>query len=404
MTPENPNKVPKIALLLDLQWAYPRRLLSGIARYASVNGPWAFYQNSWYDVSVTDTRDHLDAMLTAIKNWKPSGIVMRDVPQFAELLDLNVPTITIIGCDENALGQPYIDLDDAAVAHMGVRYLIERGFYNLAFCGINTFWSRSRARSFCEEAKRLGFKPFVFESQSSLPNWDWRTERPMDDLIDWLHTLPKPVGIMGAEDIRASQVIECCKLCGYAIPEQVSVLGVHNDSLLCVLSDPPLSSIALGDEKAGYLAAQTLDRMMKGESPERRRILVEPSRVVTRQSTDFFAIEDPVVAGAMHFIRENSNRILRVSEVVDNVSISRRTLEVKFKEVLNRTVYDMIHSARIDRICKMLTDTNLPIQEIASVLGFRQVTHMVQFFEKDKSMTPMVYRSKFSHLKQITEE
>jgi len=211
---------------------------------------------------------------------------------------------------------------------------------------VSKFWSRRRAEAFCEESRKFGITPFVYEADIYCLKKGWKTEEPLTGIVEWLCRLPKPVGIMAPEDNLAFQVIEACKLAELAVPEKVSVLGVHNDPVLCRLSDPPLSSIALNAERAEFQAAQMLDKMMKWQALSTRAIVIEHAIIVIRRSTDFYAISDALVVQAIHFIRSNSDRILQVQEVVQLFAISRRTLEQRFKNSIKRSIYQEIQSNR----------------------------------------------------------
>jgi len=389
------KNIPKVVLLLELEFDYARQLLSGIARFSNIWGPWAFYQKSWCYSPRTDVKTSLKKMIAHIRNWRPDGIIMRDGSEFRELLDLNVPTICIIGDDENAMGKPYIGINDDAVGRMGALHLIDRGHTHLGFCGIANFWSRKRAAAFLDEVHNADKKSYLLELGVHLLKKSWEKEEPLAEIVSWLHQLPKPVGIMAPEDNLAMQVIEACKLAGYVVPEKVSVLGVHNDLMLCSLSDPPLSSIILNADLAGFEAAVMLDQMMKGQIPEQRVITIEPTNVMVRRSTDFYAIHDSLVSEAIVYIRNHSDQILQVEDVARQFAMSRRTLEMRFKKAIKRSIYQEIKSNRADYIVKLLTETNMPIYEIAASLGYTSINHISRFFEREKGISPSAFRQKF---------
>jgi len=180
------------------------------------------------------------------------------------------------------------------------------------------------------------------------------------------------------------------------VPDEVAVIGVDNDELICDLTTPPLSSIALNHEKAGYRAAQLLDKMMAGKRVDSKSIIsLEASHVVTRQSTDVLAIDDQEVAKALRFIHQHSNEAIQVSDVADIVTVSRRVLECRFREVLNRSVHDEIRRARVERASRMLVATDLTVSQIVLRLGYPSDKHTTRQFRKEKGMTPLQYRKKF---------
>jgi LacI family transcriptional regulator len=170
------------------------------------------------------------------------------------------------------------------------------------------------------------------------------------------------------------------------------VLGTDNDELVCELSDPPLSSIALNFRRAGYESAQLLDQLMRGRRSSGGTILVPATGVVTRQSTEIWAVEDVAVSKALRFINDHASELLHVDRVARAAGVSRRVLEKRFRARLNRSVLHQIRRARVDRICHLLGETNQSISQIALSLGYSGVEHIARYFRAEKKMTPLNYR------------
>lgn len=223
----------------------------------------------------------------------------------------------------------------------------------------------------------------------------WQQEQKV--LAEWLRSLPKPVGIMGANDDRGQHVIEICNDLGLLVPDEVAVIGVDNDQFICELTNPPLSSVDRYFAKAGYEAAELLDKMMRGKRVKRQDIITRPSRVVSRQSTDVFSIEDPVVVEALRFIRRNANRVISVDDVVEQVAMSKRGLYHKFMHTLGRTVHEELIRTRTEQIAWMLEETELTITQIALDLGFPGQGHISRYFKKQKGLTPRQYRIRYKY-------
>jgi LacI family transcriptional regulator len=179
------------------------------------------------------------------------------------------------------------------------------------------------------------------------------------------------------------------------VPDEVVIVGVDNDQLICDLSSPPLSSVVLGVEKAGYEAAALLDKIMGGESPIDQEIYIQPVRVVTRQSTDVLCIDDADVVKAVRFIRQHAKMPIQVDSVVAAVFLSRRVLEKRFRTALGHSIHEEIRRARIEQIARMLTQTQMSISEIACSLGFADVAHISRYFRKEKGMSPLKYRKDY---------
>ena len=176
-------------------------------------------------------------------------------------------------------------------------------------------------------------------------------------------------------------------LYAFKVPEDVAVLGVDNDPMICEIIDPPLSSIAMNVESAGYEAAKLLDRMIgRKKKTEGRRILVSPTHIVQRQSSDILAVNDAEVASAIRFIRENASEKILVSDVVEATHLGRRTLEQRFKKTVHRSIYDEIRQVRVEWMARLLIETDLPISDITSHFHFTDVEHISRYFKKEKGI------------------
>jgi LacI family transcriptional regulator len=287
--------------------------------------------------------------------------------------------------------------DDQAIGRMAAAHLLERGIRHFAFVGYDRmYWSRLRQESFSQALAAAGRTCTVFKQTQDLRLRIWRREQMV--LAEWLKTLSRPVGLMACNDDRARQVVDACATAGLCIPEEAAVLGVDNDELVCNLSNPPISSISLGLEDAGYRAAMLLDELMAASKGRQIRspaqILVSPIAVVARQSTDVTAIEDPCVMQALLFIRENSRRPLQIDDVVHRTAISRRSLFDKFRRAVGCTVHQYIKRTRMARIEELLLGTSHSVGEIAEMLGFAGLDHITLFFRSVKGMTPQMFRTR----------
>jgi LacI family transcriptional regulator len=208
----------------------------------------------------------------------------------------------------------------------------------------------------------------------------------------WLKQLPKPVGLMGCYDIRAREVLDACMLAGLAVPDEVAVIGVDNDDLICELAEPRLSSVIPNAHRTGYEAAALLERMLAGERVPPGAYLIPPVGIVTRHSTDMLAVDDPHVAAALRFIRERACDGINVEDVVAAVPLSRRVLETRFKQLTSRTPHAEIQRVQIDRVKQLLTETELTLEAAAHRCGFRHSEYMSVVFKRITGMTPGRFR------------
>ncbi|MCX7797167.1 MAG: DNA-binding transcriptional regulator [Melioribacter sp.] len=364
----------KIVLLLETSRAFGRQLIIGITRYAKLHGPWSFYKEP---IDLKSSVPHLT-------NWNPDGIIMRDTLISKELLKLKRPTILAIHDSKYPQNLPVIKTDSVAIGKMAAEHFIEKGFKNFAYCGFDDYdWSEGRKIYYKKFLDEAGYKIHIYTSQSKKKLY-WKNEQ--QNLINWIKSLPKPIGIFACNDDRGQHILEVCKIMGLKVPDDIAVIGVDNDPIVCELSDPPLTSIALDVEAAGFQAAKLIDYMIDKKKLTGGHILVSPTHIVQRQSTDIVAVEDHEVAKAIKYIKENVRSKLLVDDVVKATCLSRRTLERRFKQILRRTIYSQIQHTRIELISKFLIETDLPISQIASLFSFTDAEHISRYFKREKGM------------------
>ena len=224
---------------------------------------------------------------------------------------------------------------------------------------------------------------------SSVLTW----EEQQAQLCDWLRSLPRPIGIMACNDMRGQHVLDACRRINAAVPEEVAVIGVDNDELVCDLCDPPLSSVMPNPQRIGFEAAALLDRLMEGEKPQQMSKLVEPLGIVTRQSTDVLAIEDPLVASAVKYIRQRACDGISVVDVLHHVPVSRSILERRFRKFIGRSPQSEIRNVQLKRVKQLLRETDLPLERIAALSGYDHPEYMSVVFKRELGQTPGQYRT-----------
>ena len=253
------------------------------------------------------------------------------------IVDLGIPVVNL--GEESLPGVPMVDFDATKIGHMAADHLLQRGLGHFGYVGIRgVCWSDRRREAFVGRVTAAGGSCRVCEptSKGGL-HGDFEVEH--DELARWLTSLPRPVGIMACYDVMGGRVLGICREVGLAVPEEIAVLGVDNDAVLCEVADPPLSSVDQRSERAGYEAASLLDRLMQGES-FRETVVLDPKGVVPRQSTDVIAVDDPDIQAALRLIRTHACRGLHVEDVAEASPLSRRTLERRFRRLLGRTPHD----------------------------------------------------------------
>ena len=381
------KNVKRVILQIEASRAYGRSLLAGIAEYSKRYGPWAFYHEEPFYTN------QIFKSLKQIIAWKPDGMIVRSPRDAEKLRDSGIPVVIAIHIENDIAGIPNVKGDNPGMGQIAAEHLLKLGFREFGFCGLtNMFWSNDRCQAFKKTINEAGLEPHIFaptKKQISI-NSDQKL------LVEWLSSIPKPIAVMACNDDRASQLIEAAKIAEVRIPDDMAVLGVDNDEVICDLCYPSLSSIKLNNVRAGYESAKLLDEMMEGQEPETNRIIVAPIGVVTRQSTDIYCVHDREIADALRFIRENSREMIQVSDVAEHVCLSKRTLQLRFRSSLGYSVHERIKKEKINRMAELLTETNMSIIEIALNLGFSNINHISRFFKQEKGLSPLAYRRRYS--------
>jgi LacI family transcriptional regulator len=326
-----------------------------------------------------------------LSSWDGSGIIARiENPSIAEALrPLKMPMVDVSAA-RLIPSLPWFETDDGAIAHLGAEHLLERGFTNFGYAGDSRFnWSKWREEHFVNSLRAAGHSCSVFTGARKRPGG---ADEETDALSHWIRSLPKPVGVMACYDFRGQQVLDACRRIGVAVPDEVSVVGVDDDDLLCELSNPPLSSVVPNTYRTGYEAAALLDEMMAGQKFKGEAHLIAPLGVATRQSTDVLAIHDRNVARALHYIRNNACDGINVQDVIKVVPQSRRLMEKRFVKFIGRTPHQEIIRVQLERVKQLLTQSELSIDEIATRCGFAHVEYLSVAFKRELGMPPSKYR------------
>lgn len=381
----------KIILLSDFAEEYGKNLLRGIARYSRDHGPWTFCRMPGYYRETIG----IDGILAWAKEWKADGIIGQFYNN-EEVWKFRQAKIPVIAQDFKERFQEIPNITGAykETGQMGAEYFLKKGFKNFAFYGFrNIVWSRERAEGFKERVREAGCDAHLYERTDSrgMDLWHYKPSA----LTAWLNSLPKPVALMTCDDNMGNHITEASRQIKIRIPDEVAVLGVDNDEMLCELSDPPLSSIALDTEKSGYEAARLMRQMIDKRSDKFEDVVVRPTQVVSRISTDIFASADKYIVDALKYIHDNLDKNLKVNQVLKEVPMSRRSLEKRFVLTTGYPVYEYIYNKRIEKFTQKLLETDMTIFEIALDLGLSDSKNIARQFKQLKGLTPVAYRRKY---------
>jgi LacI family transcriptional regulator len=380
----------KIILLLDFAEEYSKCLLQGISRYSNENGHWSFCRMPLYYRETLGTK----GILNWAKDWRANGIIGQLYNEMETELYQSAFPVIAQDFKERFRYLPNITGQYRETGKLGAEYFLKKGYTNFAFYGFNNIvWSRERAEGYESSVNSAGYHVHYFEHKKarSTDIWYYKSK----SLSKWLKSLPKPIALMACDDNQGVHITEACKQNKIRVPQEVAVLGVDNDVMLCELSDPPLSSIKLDIERAGYDTARAMDLMISGSVKFYPDIQVSPLKVVTRSSTDIYASRDENITNALDFIHKNIDQNLLVDQIVKEVPMSRRSLEKRFVEVTGLPIYKYILKLRIEKLAQKLVNSELSVFEIALEMGLPDSKNISRQFRQIMDCTPLEYRRKF---------
>ncbi len=215
----------------------------------------------------------------------------------------------------------------------------------------------------------------------------------IEPMSKWLAKLERPTGLFVCNDIRGQQVLNACRTAEIAVPDDIGVIGVDDDDAICLLCDPPLSSVRPDAERVGYRAAELLNQMLAGAESNTSVEYVPPKSVSERLSTKVVAVEDVELARVCRYIRQHACDGINVGDVAQYSSLSRRQLERRFQDELGRTPHEQITAIQIDRVKQLLRETDMTLEQIAPKAGYSHKESLSAVFKRETGLTPGEYRA-----------
>jgi len=375
------RRLPNVALLIETSRSFPRNVVRGVGDYARVHGPWLFYLPSEMPVRSIPPKEE----------WDGEGIIAqthRDAKFMKELAESGVPVVTLSGPPGTGEAHCVVP-NQKAVVELAVAHFRDRGFVRFAYCGSHAerIWP-PLGEFFRTLVESMGYRCDLYQ-----PAFDpgIQTLR-LAHLADWLKALQKPVALLASSDARAREVLDACRHANLHVPEDIAVLGVNDDEMICEMANPRLSSVIHNARRIGYEAAAMLQRLMAGKKVM-ADIVVDPLGVHARQSTDLLAIEDPEIATAVRFIRENACASIRVDDVLEQVALSRRALEKRFRTAVGRPPHMEIRRVQLERVKELLVTTDYKLEKIAELTGFSTAQYLAGLFHRVVKVTPGAWRA-----------
>ncbi len=390
--------MPRVVILTSVIAQPLAEMLQGILQYQQENGPWRIYQQ--------ENRLWLSKMQDW-HAWGCTGIIAADhhSPEEAEIIaKAGVPVIVLLQAhpmrQKDYPLSPYSCCvwDSHAIGEMAARYFLNRYYTTFAYVGDanpDTYWSADREKAYRKTIQAAGYMDsyHVYPSCPPEKRNDWMAEK--DHMIAWLKSLPKPIALFAPNDRRGKQVIDACLDAGITVPNKIAVLGCDDIPWICEATAPTLSSIHCFPRKTGYEIAAHLDALMRGEKFERKEYLISPISVTTRQSTDWMMVHDKIIKRALHMINENACDIkFNTGTIVKHLGISRRLLEIRFKNTTGKTIREEIDRIRLEHLYNELFESKDSIAGITCNCGFKDQTHLGRIFKARHGMTMCAFRGK----------
>ncbi len=375
-----------VALIVETSKFYGRELLLGISNYARINGPWSIFATE---------RGQDDPDPRWLLDWKGDGIITRSLDQkfCKRARDRGIPVVSLRHLVDKPLFPSFFP-DQRVIATRVAEHFFERGLQKFGYLSVvgDRGWEQLRRETFVEVVRKRTDTPIVFRQVSAESNRNWENEEV--SLMKWLQTLPKPIGILANHDVQGVLVLNACRRAGIRVPDDVAVVSVDNDPVLCEIATPRLSSLDQNVKVLGYEAAAALDRMMRGTEVATKNYYVEPGQVIPRQSSDTLMVSDPRLAKAIRFVRQSASVPINVNDMAKAAGMSRRALERQFMTVIGRTPLQEIQEMRFRQVRQLLLDTEYTLPQIAELTGIQYHEYLVRFFKKRTGLTPGAFRRK----------
>lgn len=374
----------RVALLIETSRAYGRDILLGVRRFIKEHEPWSVFM---------EVRDLESSPPSWLESWDGDGILARTGNKAVAIAvrKSKAPVVELRSVRLNP-DVPFVGINNQTVGKVCAEYFLDRGYHQFGLYELATeqFFAERRD-SFIQTLQQRGLRCHTLR-QSGKRERPSEWERQQNHVMDWLGKLPKPVAILACTDQLGYWLLDACGRSGIKVPEDVAVMGVENDESLCTMSEPTLTSLALGGQRVGYAAAQQLSKLMKGRKPPSRPQLLEPLNVVTRGSTDLVAVSDPYIADALRLMREEATNGLHISDILKRVPISRSSLERGIRAAIHRSPNEELNRIKFEQAKELLLHSELSLKQIADRCGFATLPYFSYSFLKHVGQSPSDYR------------
>jgi LacI family transcriptional regulator len=382
--------------MLDLRWPLKRHayIFAGTQRYADEHG--------WDSVIDEYAADYLADCAAERKRPPYDGVIARVNARLAQCCgQLRLPLVNVWYNSPAREKLPGVFPDMAAAGRMQAEHLLARGLRRFAVLTREDQAQKLEAAAFRAAVASAGFECIVaklpLDPLRSYTAWQ-KTERRIEA---WMEQWQPPIGVAICTEEAGRLVVQLCRRRGWRVPGDVAILAGMNEETLCEHPRPSLSSMEMGYERVGYEAARLLDRLMDQRESMRRprtggsqptHLILPPEGLVIRESTDFYAVEDELVARALQFIAANSHRSINCVAVARSLNVHVRTLQRRFSDVVDWPISEEIRRVRIERAKRELAESKRSVAQIAHDVGFGHRMRLYEVFRREVGFTPTEYR------------
>lgn len=371
---------PRVLLITPLKWHLERAVFHGAVDYAHQLTNWRLTCRT-----ECNPAEQGKMGLSGVLSMTP------DRRAFDLARHAGIPLV-LVGCVSDDAQVSAVSVDERAIGAMAAEYLAGLGLKHYAYVGVGTWtYGQNRCEGFAGVVEAMGFAPverFVEFKYNAL-----RRARFERELAAMLLKLPLPCGVLTLNDAIGAVVVEISQRVGLRVPDDIAVVGVDDDRLICEMSEVPLSSVAQPLVAIGYEGARLLHRHIEQPGTPATTVLLPPQRMVPRASSDLLALDDPDVVAALRLINEHISEPINVAWLMSRLPVARRSLERRFRRVVGRSILDQIHHARLERVKELLTHSDLGLELVAMRSGFTSTRWMADSFRREVGMTPGRYRA-----------
>jgi len=385
------DKMPVVGIRVPSWASFTRPIFHGIVEFIR-------NREQWHIQTLVDSTNEMAPMVID-ENWTGDGLILfrHSSDEAAAFKRRRIPVVNLsTECREK--GFPTVIPDNAEIGRMAAQHLLTLGLRHFSYWGDpSRAYSLERGQAFERRITEAGFDCINIQFEPDTLPWEGRWVNVRKHIIRELRRLPKPIGIFAKDDMLGSNIIRICNEHRILVPGEVSVIGTNADEVFCQICTPPLSSVAYPGERVGYQAATLLSSMMRGTKIDDDYVLPIPiHELVARESTNTLAVNDPVVAEAVNYIRSQAPVYpIRVSEIISRSQLSHSGFNKNFLKQMGHTPKEEIKRVRLARLQTLLKTSGNKISQVASEMSFESPEELTRFFKRETGFAPKEYRKHY---------